>query len=78
MSQVTKQDICIQFGHRLRELRSAQGVSQETLADISGLDRTYISGCERGKRNVSLVNIHKLSEALGVELSEFFYLSCKK
>lgn len=54
------------FGRRLRELRLASGLSQEALADIAGLDRTYISGCERGRRNVSLENIYRLSKALGV------------
>ena len=54
------------FGRRLRALRTTKGLSQEALAESAGLDRTYISGCERGRRNVSLVNIHKLSQALGV------------
>ncbi|WP_235895398.1 helix-turn-helix domain-containing protein [Yersinia rochesterensis] len=38
----------------------------------AGLDRTYISGVERGKRNVSIVNIHKISIALGIEIKELF------
>lgn len=54
------------FGDRVRALRFDLGVSQEKLALDCGLDRTYISGIERGKRNVSLVNIHRLADALGV------------
>jgi transcriptional regulator with XRE-family HTH domain len=54
------------FGQRLRELRTAQGYSQEEFADRAQLDRTYISGIERGRRNVSLVNIWRLATALGV------------
>ena len=58
------------FGARLRALRQAAKLSQEALADEAGLDRTYISSCERGKRNVSLRNIYRLADALGVKPSE--------
>lgn len=60
------------FGTRVRELRSTRGLSQEALALTSGLDRTYIGGVERGERNISLVNIHRLAEALGVPVAELF------
>jgi transcriptional regulator with XRE-family HTH domain len=55
------------FGVRVRELRLAKGISQEDLGDKAGLDRTYISSIERGKRNVSLLNIELLAKALGVK-----------
>lgn len=58
------------FGHRLRELRLARGLSQEGLAAAARLDRTYVSSCEAGRRNVSLLNIHKLAAALGVEAAD--------
>jgi transcriptional regulator with XRE-family HTH domain len=58
------------FGKRVRELRKAQGLSQETFADKCGLDRTYISGIEQGKRNLSLCNIEIVARALGVSISE--------
>lgn len=58
------------FGERLRELRRQRGVSQEELADLAGIDRTYVSGCERGRRNIGLLNIHRLARALAVEPSE--------
>lgn len=60
------------FGDRVRALRLDLGVSQEKLALDCGLDRTYISGVERGKRNVSLVNIHRLADALGVPAADLF------
>jgi transcriptional regulator with XRE-family HTH domain len=60
------------FGSRLRELRIARGLSQEDLAHEAGLDRSYVGGVERGQRNVSLDNIHKLAEALGVDISNLF------
>lgn len=59
-------DILVQFGHRLREVRQRAGVSQEKLAELAGLHRTYISSVERGLRNISLVNIGRLAEALNV------------
>ena len=65
-------DILIRFGARIRDLRHAAGFSQERLAEISDLDRTYISGIERGRRNVSLQNISALSDALEISLSELF------
>jgi transcriptional regulator with XRE-family HTH domain len=60
------------FGRRLRELRSQKGFSQEALALACDLDRTYIGGVERGERNVSLINIHKIAAALGVPARELF------
>ena len=60
------------FGDRVRVLRLELGISQEKLAFDCGLDRTYISGIERGKRNISLVNIHRVADALGVSASALF------
>ena len=60
-------DIRIRFGRRLRELREARKFSQEELAFRSGLHRAYVSSTERGQRNVSLVNIEKLANALDVD-----------
>ena len=63
-------DIAQRFGLRLRALRAGLGISQEAFADKCGLDRTYISGIERGKRNVSLRNLERIAKALGVSLSQ--------
>ncbi|MGQ0741346.1 MAG: helix-turn-helix domain-containing protein, partial [Alphaproteobacteria bacterium] len=57
------------FGARLRAERLKRSLSQEELADLCGLDRTYIGGVERGERNLSLLNIFRISAALGVEAS---------
>jgi transcriptional regulator with XRE-family HTH domain len=54
------------FGERVRELRKQKGLSQEALALVCELDRTYIGGVERGERNISLLNIYKIADALGV------------
>jgi transcriptional regulator with XRE-family HTH domain len=60
------------FGQRMRALRVAKGLSQEEFAANCGLDRTYISGVERGRRNISLKNIDVVAQSLGVKISEFF------
>lgn len=52
------------FGDRLRELRKEQNISQEKLALISGLARSYLGDIERGNRNIAILNIHRLAEAL--------------
>lgn len=54
------------FGEKVRELRLKKGLSQEELAELSGLHRTYISSLELGKRNVSLINIYALAKALDI------------
>lgn len=60
------------FGLRVRELRKSRGLSQEAFADIAGLDRSYIGGVERGARNISLVNIKRISIALEISMEELF------
>ena len=60
------------FGDRLRELRTEQGYTQETLAEASGLHRNYIGGIERGERNVALVNIEKIAKTLRVTIAQLF------
>ena len=56
------------FGGAVRSLRLARGLSQESLAEAARLHVTYVSSLERGRRNVSLVNIDRLARALGVDL----------
>ena len=58
------------FAGNLRGLREGQGLSQEALADRAGLDRTYVSSCERGERNVTLATLDRLSIALGISPAE--------
>lgn len=63
------------FGDHLAHLRKARGWSQEKLALESGLARSYVSGIERGRRNVALVNICVLADTLGVPTSEMLRFS---
>jgi transcriptional regulator with XRE-family HTH domain len=60
------------FGLVLKELRLEKGLSQESLANQSDIDRTYISDIEKGERNISLKIIERLSETLQISLSELF------
>ena len=60
------------FGKRVRTLRNKKGVSQEALAFQAGIDRTYMTSVENGKRNISIQNIEKIIKALGVSMGEFF------
>jgi len=55
------------FGKAVRDERQRRKMSQEILAFDSGLHRTYISSVERGQRNISLLNIHRIAKALKVE-----------
>jgi transcriptional regulator with XRE-family HTH domain len=61
-----------QFGARVRVLRTAQGLSQEALAQASGLHRNYIGGIERGERNVGIDSVFRLADALHVEPGDLF------
>lgn len=58
------------FGRRLAEVRRAAGLSQEALANETGMARSYLGGVERGKRNISLINICRLATALNLHPSE--------
>lgn len=58
------------FGLAIRERRRRLALSQEALAERSELHRTYISGIERGQRNIGLLNVHKVAAALGISASE--------
>ncbi len=63
-------DISVKFGKRVKELRTQKKMSQGDLAKILGVHPTYISGIERGVRNMALKNIEKLAKALGVKIDE--------
>jgi len=65
-------DIRTKIGLRIRELRKAKGLSQEQLALKAEIDRTYMASVENGKRNVAIVNIEKIINALDTSFKDFF------
>ena len=65
-------DIKLKIGQRIKELREKVDMSQKDLAYTADLDRSYIASIENGQRNVSIVNIEKIANALNVTLKEFF------
>lgn len=62
----------IKFGQRIRELQQKTGLSQEKFALMIGMDRTYFSSVESGKRNISLLNIKKIADGLEITVDKLF------
>lgn len=62
----------VKFGQRIRELRQKTGLSQEKFALMIGMDRTYFSSVESGKRNISLLNIKKIADCLEITVDKLF------
>lgn len=59
--------LVITFAENVKKQRLLKNISQEKLAELCNLHRTYISDIERGTRNISIANVEKIAEALGVE-----------
>lgn len=66
------ENVKINFGNKVKALRLEKGISQEKLAELADLDRTYIPGIEAGKRNVSIVVVQKIAAAFNISISELF------
>lgn len=62
-----KEEILVKFGKKVREYRTQTGISQEKLAEIASLHRTYIGMIERAEKNITLINIEKIAKALDIE-----------
>jgi transcriptional regulator with XRE-family HTH domain len=63
-------DIKLKLALKIKSLREEKKISQEKLANLSGLDRTYVQSIEKGRRNISILTLEKLSVALGIPLHE--------
>ncbi len=72
MDKEQQREVKRRFGARLHQLRKARDMTQEDVAFAANLDRSYLSAIERGKKNVSLVNIHRIADALEVGTGELF------
>lgn len=69
---MSKKTILIVFGENVRKLRKDRGISQEELSFKADLHRTYIGMIERAEKNITLVNIEKIANALNVDIQELF------
>jgi len=69
---MSKKNILIAFGEKVRELRKEEGLSQEGLSFKADLHRTYIGMIERAEKNITLINIEKIAKALSVDIKELF------
>lgn len=72
MNNIRAEDIRIVLGRRVRLLRKRTSLSQEELALLCGLDRTYVGGIERGERNIGILSIEKIANGLGVSMRDLF------
>jgi len=72
MAKKSRPDIRERFGDAVRSRREELGLTQEELAERARIHRTYLSDVERGSRNLSLINIERLSEGLALSLPELF------
>lgn len=64
--------ILVEFGARVREERAKRQLSQEQLAELAGVHRTYISMIERAEKNITLLNIEKIAKAFGISVADLF------
>lgn len=67
---IEDKELLQKVGERIRHLRVKAGLSQEKLSFECNLDRTYIGSVERGERNIAIINLNKLAQALNVSISE--------
>lgn len=69
---ISEQKFLVSFGKRIASIRKERGITQEKLADMVEVHRTYIGFIEQGKRNPSVKNVYKITKALNINLSELF------
>lgn len=67
-----KEAVLIAFGRKIRALRKERNLSQEQLADMAGVHRTYIGMIERAEKNITLCNIERIAKALEVNIKDLF------
>lgn len=67
---MTTDERVVAFGQRVREVRKAKGISQEKLAELAGIDRSYMGNIERGEKNASLKKVYEICDALDVKIQD--------
>lgn len=68
VSVMTTDERIVAFGKRVREVRKAKGISQEKLAEMAGIDRSYMGNIERGEKNITLKKIYEICDALQIDI----------
>lgn len=74
-THICEMDIKEKIGRRIKEIREQKNMSQKDLSFSSNLDRSYITSVENGQRNISIINLEKIANALEVTLSELFKIN---
>ena len=69
---IDKEPILLAFGQRVQKLRKERNISQEQLADLAGVHRTYIGMIERAEKNITLCNIERIAKALKLNIKDLF------
>ncbi|WP_237673443.1 helix-turn-helix domain-containing protein [Vreelandella profundi] len=67
-----RNDNLLAFGQRVKYLRKNKGISQEEMAALAGIDRSYMGHIERGEKNITLTKIYQISDALGIDVADLF------
>ena len=70
VNEMTTDERMIAFGKRVREVRRNKGISQEKLAELAGIDRSYMGNIERGEKNITLKKVYEICDALKVDIKE--------
>ena len=70
VNEMTTDERMIAFGRRVREVRKSKGISQERLAEMAGIDRSYMGNIERGEKNVTLKKVYEICDALDIEIQD--------
>ena len=65
---MTTDERMVAFGKRVREVRKVKGISQEKLAEMAGIDRSYMGNIERGEKNITLKKIYEICDALQIDI----------
>lgn len=67
---MTTDERMIAFGKRVREVRKGKRISQEKLAEMAGIDRSYMGNIERGEKNITLKKVYEICDALEIEIQD--------
>ncbi len=70
VTDMTADERMVVFGKRVREVRKSKGISQERLAEMAGIDRSYMGNIERGEKNITLKKAYEICDALDVEIQD--------